>query len=41
LIIANGAADYTSASAADQAKYGWISNNTPQMSNGDDPYLII
>lgn len=41
LIIANGAADYTSASAADQAKYGWISNNTPTMSNGDDPYLII
>jgi hypothetical protein len=41
LVIANGAADYTSASAADKAKYGWISNNTPQMSNGDDPYLII
>lgn len=41
LVIANGAADYTSASAADQAKYGWISNNTPEMSNGDDPYLII
>jgi hypothetical protein len=33
--------DYTSESQANQDAYGFISNNTPEMSNADDPYLIL
>lgn len=33
--------DYTSESTYNQDNYGFISNNTPEMSNNDDPYLIL
>lgn len=37
----NSLGDYTAESAANTAKYAFISNNTPEMSNADDPYLIL
>lgn len=33
--------DYTSESTTNQDNYGFISDNDPDMSNGDDPYLIL
>lgn len=33
--------DYTSATQADKDAYAWVSNTTPEMSNGDAPYRII
>lgn len=32
---------YASESVANRNNYGFISNNTPEMGNGDDPYLIL
>ena len=41
-VAPSGQADYTSSTAADQVRYGWIADNaTQQMSNGDDPYLVM
>lgn len=40
-IAPNGTADYTLASAAEQAKYAFLADATPDMSNGDPPYVIV
>lgn len=40
-IAANSQPDYTSATATQKSKYGFIASNANVMSNGDDPYLIL
>lgn len=41
-VAADGTPDYTSASDAEKARYGFIAfDSTGKMSNGDEPYLII
>jgi len=41
-IAPSGQADYTSSTTAAQLRYGWIADSgTQQLSNGDDPYLIM